>query len=65
VEIDGSRSSSPRQKTRASVGLGFGWGFTRAHLGLLVDDLAMALGCGASEKLCDVVGEVNVDAAGS
>jgi hypothetical protein len=65
VEIDDSRSSSPRQKMRASVGLGFGWGFTGAHLGLLVDDLAVALGCGVSEKLGDVVGEVNIDAAGS
>jgi hypothetical protein len=35
------------------------------HLGLLVDDLAVALGCGASEKLDDVVGGVNVDVAGS
>jgi hypothetical protein len=43
----------------------FGWGFIGAHLGLLVDDLAVALGCGASEKLGDVIGEVNVDAAGS
>jgi hypothetical protein len=25
----------------------------------------MAFGCGASEKLGDVVGEVNIDAAGS
>jgi hypothetical protein len=65
VEIDGSRSSSPRQKTRVSAGLVFGWGFTGAHLGLLIDDLAVALGCGASEKLDDVVEEVNIDAAGS
>jgi hypothetical protein len=65
VEIDGSRSSSPRQKARASARLGFGWGFTGAHLGLLIDDLAVALGCGVSEKLGDVVGEVNIDAAGS
>jgi hypothetical protein len=57
--IDGQRSSSPRQKTRASAGLAFGWGFIAAHLGLLVDDLAVALGCGASEKLGDVVEEVN------
>jgi hypothetical protein len=65
VEIDCSCSSSSRQKTRASTGLGFGWGFTEAHLGLLVDNLAVALGCGVSEKLGDVVREVNVDAAGS
>jgi hypothetical protein len=63
--IDGQRSSSPRQKTRASAGLGFGWGFTGAHLGLLIDNLAVALRCGASEKLGDVVVEVNVDAVGS
>jgi hypothetical protein len=50
---------------RASSGLGFGWGFTGAHLGLLIDDLAVALGCGVSEKLGDVIGEVNVNAAGS
>jgi hypothetical protein len=50
---------------RASAGLGFGWGFTGAHLGLLIDDLAVVLGCGVSEKLGNVVGEVNVDAAGS
>jgi hypothetical protein len=65
VEIDGSRSSSPRQKARALARLGFGWGFTGAHLGLLVDDLAVVLSCGASERLVDVVGEVNIDAAGS
>jgi hypothetical protein len=40
-------------------------GFTGAHLGLLGDDLAVAFGCGASEKLGDVVGEANIDAAGS
>jgi hypothetical protein len=40
-------------------------GVIRAHLGQLVDDLAAAFGCGGSEKLGDVVGEVNVDAAGS
>jgi hypothetical protein len=63
--IDGQRSSSPRQKTRASAGLGFGWGLSGAHLGLLVDDPEVALGYDASEKLSDVVGEVNVDAVGS
>jgi hypothetical protein len=40
-------------------------GFTGAHLGLLSDDLVVAFGCGASEKLGDVVGEANIDAAGS
>jgi hypothetical protein len=40
-------------------------GFIGAHLGLLGDDLAVAFGCDASEKLGDVVGEANVDAAGS
>jgi hypothetical protein len=65
VEINGSRSSSLRQKARASARLGFGWGFTGAHLGLLGDDLVVVLDCGVSEKLGDVIGEVNVDAAGS
>jgi hypothetical protein len=45
--------------------LGFGWGSSGAHLGLLVDDLVTMLGCGALEKLVDGVGEVNVVAAGS
>jgi hypothetical protein len=40
-------------------------GSCEGHRGLLVDDLAMVLGCGASEKLGEVVGEVNVAAAGS
>jgi hypothetical protein len=40
-------------------------GSCEAHRGLLVDDLATVLGCGASEKLREVVGEVNVVAAGS
>jgi hypothetical protein len=40
-------------------------GIIEAHLGLLVDDLAMAFGYGGSKKLGNVVGEVNVDAAGS
>jgi hypothetical protein len=41
------------------------WGIIGAHLGLLIDDLVMVLGCGASKKLGDVIGEVNVAAAGS
>jgi hypothetical protein len=40
-------------------------GFTGAHLGLLGDNLMVAFGCGVSEKLDDVVGEPNIDAAGS
>jgi hypothetical protein len=40
-------------------------GVIRAHLGRLVDDLAVAFGCGGSDKLGDVVGEVNIDAARS
>jgi hypothetical protein len=58
-------TSSPRQKTRALAGVRVWLGFTRAHLGLLGDDLAVAFGCGASEKIGDGVGEANVDAAGS
>jgi hypothetical protein len=40
-------------------------GVIGAHLGWLIDDLVAAFGCGGSEKLGDVVREVNVDAAGS
>jgi hypothetical protein len=40
-------------------------GIIEAHLGLLVDDLATTFGYGGSKKLGNVVGEVNVDAAGS
>jgi hypothetical protein len=32
---------------------------------LLGDDLAVAFSCGASKKLGDVVGEANIDVAGS
>jgi hypothetical protein len=35
------------------------WGSSGDHLGLLVDDLVTVLGCGASEKLGDGVGEVS------
>jgi hypothetical protein len=45
--------------------LGFGWGFTRAHLGRFVDDLAVAVGGGVSEELGDAARGVNVDAARS
>jgi hypothetical protein len=50
VTIDGDRSSSPRQRRGRRRGLGFGRGFTGAHLGLLGMDLAVAFGCGVSEK---------------
>jgi hypothetical protein len=47
------------------VGVRVWLGFTGAHLGLLGDDLAVAFGYGASEKVGDGVGEANVDVAGS
>jgi hypothetical protein len=50
---------------RASAGVRVWLGFIGAHLGLLGDGLAVAFGCGASEKIGDGVGEANVDAAGS
>jgi hypothetical protein len=50
---------------RASAGVRVWLGFTGAHLGLLDDDLAVAFGCGALEKIGDGVGEVNIDTAGS
>jgi hypothetical protein len=50
---------------RVLVGVRVWLGFTGAHLGLLGDDLAVAFGYGASEKVGDGVGEANVDVAGS
>jgi hypothetical protein len=40
-------------------------GVIGTHLGWLVNDLAATFGCGGSKKLGDVIGEVNIDAAGS
>jgi hypothetical protein len=50
---------------RASAGVRVWLGFIGAHLGLLGDDLAVAFGCSASEKIGDGVREANIDAAGS
>jgi hypothetical protein len=36
------------------------WEKSGAHLGLVVDNLVMGIGCGASERFGDGVGEVNV-----
>jgi hypothetical protein len=70
LAVRSSRDRRPAFVISATEDEGFGgvrvWlGFTGAHLGLLGDDLAVAFSCGASEKLSDVVGEANVDAAGS
>jgi hypothetical protein len=53
-------------KVEANGGEARVWsGFTGAHLGWFVDDLAAAFGCGGSEELGSAAGEVNVDAARS
>jgi hypothetical protein len=65
VTINGDRLSSPRQKRGRWRELGFGRGLTGAHLGRLGVDLAMAFGCGLSEKVDDVVGEAIVKVAWS
>jgi hypothetical protein len=44
--------------------LGFGRGLTGAHLGWLGVDLVVAFGYGGSEKVGEVVGEVNVERRG-
>jgi hypothetical protein len=43
--------------------LGFGRGVLGAHLGWFGDDLVVAFGCGGSEKVGELVGEVDVEAA--
>jgi hypothetical protein len=52
-------------ETRASARARVWLGLTGAHLGRLGVDLAVAFGCGRSEKVSEVVGEVNVEAAWS
>jgi hypothetical protein len=63
VAINGQRSSSSRQKSRTAARLGFGRGLLGAHLGWFGDNLAVTFGCGGSENVGEVVGEVNVKAA--